>query len=319
MKYCNNCGNRLQDGQMFCGNCGNKIVNGNQSESNVRYTNNNQLKPPNKNGGKIAMIIITILVFLLLVAGLLFGAYMYFIDNGDSSSNDTNSSTQKSETSDSNNSGESPSIDIMSGSFNANFMNQDNRDGFEGVALGMSKSDIENKFGESESSVNIAGSSAEKHGNIAVHYDNDTVDRYFVIPDDVNYKQFTSYHGEETTKADEGGLIYDDNPDNNYSIKVYTDEYGDVTGLENVDQIQRNDSDSSEQENFSEGVSSKSEAEDAAINALAFADVDIWVHSVTDEVNEYRVNYGKENEDRAHRYVLVNKETGMTTGDTTGE
>lgn len=115
-------------------------------------------------------------------------------------------------------------------------MNEDNRHGYEGINIGMSKDDINNKFGTSDGNITIAGITAEKHSNVAVHYDTNKVDRYFVIPSyDISIQQYTSYHGETTMKADEGGLIYDDNPDHSFTIKVYVNEYGNVTGIESVD------------------------------------------------------------------------------------
>ncbi len=317
MKYCNNCGNKLQGNQRFCDNCGKNVNHFNKAinTSNINY------QEPKNNGGKIAIIIISILTFLILVAGLLFGAYKLFWDNGSSDSNIFNNSPQSSNSkSNSRNLANAPSIDILTKSFNSNFLNEDNRQGYEGVKIGMNKDDISNSFGPSDDEITVAGTTAEKHGNIAVHYDNDIVDRYYVVSsNDISIQQYTSYHGEATMKADEGGLIYDDNPDNAFTIKVYVNEYGNVTGIESVDQIARDDSSSGDVRDFSEGISNKAEAETAAIKTLSYSDVDIWVHSVTDEGEEFRVNYGKDNENKAHRYVLINKETGMATGDTTGD
>ncbi|MGW7862066.1 zinc ribbon domain-containing protein [Staphylococcus xylosus] len=317
MKYCNNCGNELQHEQRFCDKCGKSV-----DHLNMNANSNSVNSPtPKNNGGKIAIIIITIVVFLMLVAGLLFGAYKLFWDNGNSKLNIFNNSHQNSNSKSNGSSTDAtPSIDILTKSFNSSFLNEDNRHGYEGVNIGTSKDEINNKFGSSEGEVTIAGTTAEKYGNVALHYDNDKVDRYFVVPsNDISIQQYTSYHGEPTMKADEGGLIYDDNPDNAFTIKVYVNEYGNVTGIESVDQIQRNDSSSSDDGDFKYGITSKDKAKNAAIKTLAYDDVDIWVHSVTDEGDEYRVNYGKDNEDRAHRYVLINKATGMATGDTTGD
>ncbi|RIM84430.1 zinc ribbon domain-containing protein, partial [Staphylococcus xylosus] len=222
MKYCNNCGNKLQEGQRFCDKCG-RDVNG--------ANNNVKLQPPRKNNGnKMAIIIITVLVFLILIAGLLFGAYKLFWDNDNSKLNIFNNSHQNGNSkSNSSSTGVSPSIDILTKRFNSSFLNEDNRNGYEGVNIGMSKDEIINKFGSSDGEITIAGATVEKYGNIAVHYDNGVVDRYFVVPsNDISIQQYTSYHGEETMKADEGGLIYDDNPNNAFTIKVYVNEYGNV-------------------------------------------------------------------------------------------
>ncbi|MGW7930372.1 zinc-ribbon domain-containing protein [Staphylococcus xylosus] len=314
MKYCNNCGNKLQEGQRFCDKCG-RGVNG--------ANNNVKLQPPRKNNGnKMAIIIITVLVFLILIAGLLFGAYKLFWDNDNSKLNIFNNSHQNDNSkSNSSSTGVSPSIDILTKSFNSSFLNEDNRNGYEGVNIGMSKDEIINKFGSSDGEITIAGATVEKYGNIAVHYDNGVVDRYFVVPsNDISIQQYTSYHGEETMKADEGGLIYDDNPNNAFTIKVYVNEYGNVTGIESVNQIERNDS-SHSGDNLTDGnITSDSEAEKIGKDYLSEKYDDYWFHSVDEYKGVYRVNYGKGNASHAHDAIYIDQKTGnITENDPNGE
>ncbi|MEB7755823.1 zinc-ribbon domain-containing protein [Staphylococcus xylosus] len=314
MKYCNNCGNKLQEGQRFCDKCG-RDVNG--------ANNNVKLQPPRKNNGnKMAIIIITVLVFLILIAGLLFGAYKLFWDNDNSKLNIFNNSHQNGNSkSNSSSTGVSPSIDILTKRFNSSFLNEDNRNGYEGVNIGMSKDEIINKFGSSDGEITIAGATVEKYGNIAVHYDNGVVDRYFVVPsNDISIQQYTSYHGEETMKADEGGLIYDDNPNNAFTIKVYVNEYGNVTGIESVNQIERNDS-SHSGDNLTDGnITSDSEAEKIGKDYLSEKYDDYWFHSVDEYKGVYRVNYGKGNASHAHDAIYIDQKTGnITENDPNGE
>ncbi|MBG3873303.1 zinc ribbon domain-containing protein [Staphylococcus xylosus] len=314
LKYCNNCGNKLQEGQRFCDKCG-RGVNG--------ANNNVKLQPPRKNNGnKMAIIIITVLVFLILIAGLLFGAYKLFWDNDNSKLNIFNNSHQNDNSkSNSSSTGVSPSIDILTKSFNSSFLNEDNRNGYEGVNIGMSKDEIINKFGSSDGEITIAGATVEKYGNIAVHYDNGVVDRYFVVPsNDISIQQYTSYHGEETMKADEGGLIYDDNPNNAFTIKVYVNEYGNVTGIESVNQIERNDS-SHSGDNLTDGnITSDSEAEKIGKDYLSEKYDDYWFHSVDEYKGVYRVNYGKGNASHAHDAIYIDQKTGnITENDPNGE
>lgn len=314
LKYCNNCGNKLQEVQRFCDKCG----------RGVNDTNNNvKLQPPRKNNGnKMAIIIITVLVFLILIAGLLFGAYKLFWDNDNSKLNIYNNSHQNGNSkSNSSSTGVSPSIDILTKSFNSSFLNEDNRNGYEGVNVGMSKDEIINKFGSSDGERTIAGATVEKHGNIAVHYDNGVVDRYFVVPsNDISIQQYTSYHGEETMKADEGGLIYDDNPNNAFTIKVYVNEYGNVTGIESINQIERNDS-SHSGDNLTDGkITSESEAEKIGKDYLSEKYDDYWFHSVDEYKGIYRVNYGEGNASHAHDAIYINQKTGnITENDPNGE
>lgn len=314
LKYCNNCGNKLQEGQRFCDKCGRGVNDAN---------NNVKLQPPRKNNGnKMAIIIITVLVFLILIAGLLFGAYKLFWDNDNSKLNIFNNSHQNGNSkSNSSSTGVSPSIDILTKSFNSSFLNEDNRNGYEGVNIGMSKDEIINKFGSSDGERTIAGATVETHGNIAVHYDNGVVDRYFVVPsNDISIQQYTSYHGEETMKADEGGLIYDDNPNNSFTIKVYVNEYGNVTGIESVNQIERNDS-SHSGDNLTDGnITSESEAEKIGKDYLSEKYDDYWFHSVDEYKGIYRVNYGKGNASHAHDAIYIDQKTGnITENDPNGE
>ncbi|MEB6322677.1 hypothetical protein MXM17_04010 [Staphylococcus xylosus] len=287
-------------------------------------TNNNvKLQPPRKNNGnKMAIIIITVLVFLILIAGLLFGAYKLFWDNDNSKLNIYNNSHQNGNSkSNSSSTGVSPSIDILTKSFNSSFLNEDNRNGYEGVNVGMSKDEIINKFGSSDGERTIAGATVEKHGNIAVHYDNGVVDRYFVVPsNDISIQQYTSYHGEETMKADEGGLIYDDNPNNAFTIKVYVNEYGNVTGIESINQIERNDS-SHSGDNLTDGkITSESEAEKIGKDYLSEKYDDYWFHSVDEYKGIYRVNYGEGNASHAHDAIYIDQKTGnITENDPNGE
>ncbi|WP_259337293.1 hypothetical protein [Staphylococcus xylosus] len=285
--------------------------------------NNVKLQPPRKNNGnKMAIIIITVLVFLILIAGLLFGAYKLFWDNDNSKLNIFNNSHQNDNLkSNSSSTGVSPSIDILTKSFNSSFLNEDNRNGYEGVNIGMSKDEIINKFGSSDGEITIAGATVEKYGNIAVHYDNGVVDRYFVVPsNDISIQQYTSYHGEETMKADEGGLIYDDNPNNAFTIKVYVNEYGNVTGIESVNQIERNDS-SHSGDNLTDGnITSDSEAEKIGKDYLSEKYDDYWFHSVDEYKGVYRVNYGKGNASHAHDAIYIDQKTGnITENDPNGE
>ncbi|WP_238597614.1 hypothetical protein [Staphylococcus edaphicus] len=277
-------------------------------------TNHNFIpQPPKKNGGKIIMIIITILVFLLLVAGLIFGAYKLFFENMNISFNQNNNS-QSNTSSNSSGSGDAPSIDILTESFNTSFMNQDNRQGYEGVEIGMSKDDVKNQLGSADGNLSIVGVTAEKHGNIAVHYDNDKVDRYFVVPNsDITIQQFTSQHGEPTMKAAEGGVVYDDNANNSFTIKVYADENANVTGVENVDAIERNGGSASNHEGHSgnkEPVISSSRAEEIGKEYLDKRYDDYWFHSVDKANGIYRVNYGKGNASHAHAAIYIDEDTG---------
>lgn len=224
---------------------------------NSRSNNKSSMpQPPKKNSGKVAVIIISILVFILLIAALLFGAYKLFLenDNSESSNNSSQSSnSQNDDSADGSNSGDTPEIDVLSDIFNTNFMNQDNRQNYGYPRLGMSKDELEDKFNSSGEKVIIDGNSAVKYGNIAINYIDGNIRRIFVAPDDVSINEFKEFHGEPTHDTEDGVTIYDDNSDNAYSIKVYSDDNGKVKGIENVEAIEANEDDSAD-DNDTESV-----------------------------------------------------------------
>ncbi|MCE5090912.1 zinc ribbon domain-containing protein [Staphylococcus devriesei] len=312
MKYCNNCGNPLEDNQRFCDRCGQRV-------DYTNYDSNSHSTESRSSGvGKIILIIIAILIFLSLIVGLLFGAYKLFLEDKINSFNDSNNSSQSSSSSNGENEKNSnlaPSIDILTTNFNSSFMNADNRHGYEGVSLGMTKNEVNNQLGSSDSDINVDGVSAEKHGNIAVHYDNNIVDRYFVVPNDtISIQQFINQHGKPTLEADNGTIIYDDNTDNAFTIKVYNDGNGNVSGVENIDAIERDDlnsSNSDDDSNSGKKVTSEAEAEKIGKDYLdnLYGD-DYWYHSVDKWKGVYRVNYGQGAATHAHSAVYINEDTG---------
>ncbi len=68
MKFCPNCGNKLDDGSDFCSNCGNKINNTSSNESKQT-----KFEAPNSLMSKPKVIIIAIAVIIVLAAIFLIG------------------------------------------------------------------------------------------------------------------------------------------------------------------------------------------------------------------------------------------------------
>ncbi|REH77191.1 hypothetical protein DOS80_05675 [Staphylococcus felis] len=230
MKYCSQCGHPLRENQNFCHQCGQRVRQSNHQLSNMSRTEQHYQKVVAKeNKSKLPLTLLSICTFIVLILGLLFGVYQLL------GKNDVPITNQKSTTS----SYETPTINVLSAQFSAQFMHQDRRNGYDGVQLGMSRNQIESDYGEPEETLHIAGVSAEKYGDIAVNYENDRVHRYFVVPENTSVYQYENYHGTPTMKADEGGLIYDDQPNNDFTIKVYVDEKVQVIGIENANQIDR--------------------------------------------------------------------------------
>lgn len=301
MKYCNNCGNKLKDEQVFCEKCGTNISN------DINMNNSKEVKSQGLNIGKIFIVLISTVIILLLISVLSYGVYkVYTIYNSSDSSKLTNSNERAQQTNSQRN---GPTINVLSDTFSSNFMNEDKRNGYGEINIGMNKSEVESKFGGSENSLIIAGVNTEKYGNIAVHYVNDIVDRYFITPDNININEYENFRGNSTMKASEGGVIYDDNAYNSFTIKVFTDENGQIIGIENVDQIERSVSNNK----ASHDVISESQAKSMAIDYLDEVYEDYWYHSINEYNGVYRVNYGEGNASHAHDAIYIDQKTGNIT------
>ncbi|PTI37999.1 hypothetical protein [Mammaliicoccus vitulinus] len=190
-----------------------------------------------------------VLVALLMTVGV-FGFIAYNVISGDNriefsssqnasqekSHKDSNRSTQTSESNHSK--GNPPKIDVQTTQFSLDFMNSDVRNEFNGVALGMSRESIESEFGKSDGDVAVGQSNAKRYGDLAVAYDSDDkVKNIYVAPSKISVEEFKSLHGTPTID-DNDGLVYDDNPNNDFSILITT-ENGEIKTIENVDQIPR--------------------------------------------------------------------------------
>lgn len=191
-----------------------------------------------------------ILVLLLLIVGV-FGFIAYQFIAGDNriefSSNqqraDKEPSSEESHDKESSDDseepeGDPPSIDVQTTQFSQGFMNADVRSGFYGVGIGLSRDAIEKKFGKSDGRIEAGQSHAEKYGNVAVKYNSkDKAEHIYVAPTNVTVEAFKSVHGTPTIENSDG-LVYDDNPNNSFSILITT-KNGKITAIENADQIQR--------------------------------------------------------------------------------
>lgn len=190
-----------------------------------------------------------ILVLLLLIVGVFgFIAYQFIVgdnriefgksqntaDNEPSSeeSHDKESSDDSEEPE-----GDPPSIDVLTTQFSQGFMNADVRSGYYGVGIGLSRDAIEKKFGKSDGRIEAGESEAERYGNVAVRYNKDKAEHIYVAPTNVTVEVFKSVHGTPTIE-NRDRLVYDDNPNNSFSILITT-KNGKVTAIENADQIQR--------------------------------------------------------------------------------
>lgn len=271
-------------------------VRGVNDRYTYHYRDNNQHK---RSGfGKVLIAILAVVILGLLVYGLYFAYHQFTSHN---SSNGTTQS-QSSNTSDDNAHG--AQIDIFSDTFDQSYIKAPSKDGYAEIYNGMSRSDVETKYGQSNGTIYLQGSTYEKYGDLAVMYDEyDDVSQVIVTPSNITEDDYIEHYGEPDDRED-NIFIYDAYKDNDFSVLV-TIKDGMVLAIENVDQLPSNSSDDSD----SNEVSSKSEARAIANDVLDSSD---WIHSVDEGEFSYRVNYGRENEDRAHRAIIVEKSDGST-------
>ncbi|MHB7918492.1 hypothetical protein [Staphylococcus hominis] len=166
----------------------------------------------------------------------------------------------------------------------------------------MSRSRVETKYGQSNGTIYLHGSTYEKYGDLAILYDEyNNVSQVIIAPSSITEEDYIEHYNEPDYR--EGNtLIYDTYKDNDFSVLV-TIRDGMVLAIENVDQLPSNASDDSDE------VSSTSEVRAIANDVL---DSNDWIHSVDEGEFSYRVNYGRENEDRGHRAIIVEKSDGST-------
>lgn len=237
MKYCPNCGNKLQSDKAFCNQCGTQLENENRknkyrriTENNLKSINNTQQRKHNKS--RTWKIIAIIGAIVILLSTLFFVTYFFYknVISDNEAINVFKSDSQN------NKNKEQTDVNVLSSNFSENYMNADNTDGYAGINIGMSKNDVKEKFGEPNDSISMDIGNVKKYNNIGVYYGIDkTVSSVYILPENISTTDFKNFHGEPTIETD-SQLIYDDNPDNNFTIIINID--GDeIQSIENTYQI----------------------------------------------------------------------------------
>lgn len=242
MKYCPNCGNQLKEGQSFCNKCGTHIKQSNQNHSPQSNGNhrNYQLYQQKEEKKPTGWIVLLSIVFVLLIAAVLYGgyyAYNHYVKNDDTEAESTQTTQTDSNDSQSKSDSTSkgPRIDIFSSDFDKNYMKSASTRGYHGIYKGMTRKEVEDKFGKSNGNVEGSNYNYETYGNLAVAYENDEVVQVGIAPSNVSEDQFIqTYNEPDERKTNQ--LIYDSNKDNDFSVLVNTKD-GKVSVIENVDQI----------------------------------------------------------------------------------
>ncbi|UXR82615.1 zinc-ribbon domain-containing protein [Staphylococcus sp. IVB6214] len=229
MKYCTKCGNQLTENQRFCNRCGQPVAG-----RMVAYN-----EPKKRSAWPW---IFGILGVLILLAGLIFAGLQIYHNMGSNQGaqslqqaqdgSDTPATALITGPNEQQRAERLTTIDVLSDSFSANFMNEPHVGGYNGVDVGMTRHQVELSTGQSTGTVQLRDKRLIRYNNIGVLYgaDNKVISVY-VTPDNVTTQAFTNFHGDPKI----GGaspMLYDNNPNNGFSIYVHT-RNGYVVAVEN--------------------------------------------------------------------------------------
>lgn len=261
MKYCPQCGSPLKENQHFCNRCGCDIQN-----FKYGYTQENHYFPqePKRKRQIWPFVVIAILVIAIIVSSC-FTYYHFFLKGNEQAqskptttqhvakeeekqgehkiSNDPKKAEkqraeqEKEEKTDKDNAPQPPKIDVLSDDFQTTYMQKNNIDSFMGIKIGMTKDEVEKRFGKGKLMPHINGFDDDyiKYGNIAVIYNPRTHDNIVwgiaIAPDNVSEKEFIRKYNNYDQHSASGQYIYNNVKNNGFEILV-TPENGKVVLVE---------------------------------------------------------------------------------------
>ena len=226
----------------------------------TRQTSHTYRQEPDKRGGSKVWIVISTIIFLAILAALIFGAYKLY-DHYTNKSNDHKQSqhaskkdSSKSKSSDSDDSSsdkdkkddpadnptdpDAAKVDVFSDEFDHNYMKAASKQGYNGINNGMTREQVEKKLGHPEGEVDGRDHVFKQYHDLAVYYnDDDEVEQVAIAPHNVSKSDYIDkYYDPDDHEGDD--LVYDSDTTNNFSI-VVTIDGGSVKTIENIDQLDR--------------------------------------------------------------------------------
>lgn len=162
--------------------------------------------------------------------------YDHYIKRDDNQHQTTQfNQTHEKDSSDVSKNSNSPKINIFSSDFDIGYMKSASTNGYHGVYKGMTRQEVEDKYGKSDGKVESLKWKYEKYGDLAVAYEDNEVIQVGVAPKNLTEDKFIStYHEPDNKNSDQP--IYDNNKDNGFSVLVNV-KNGNFTVIENVNQI----------------------------------------------------------------------------------
>ncbi|MCJ1661298.1 hypothetical protein MT341_01630 [Staphylococcus sp. NRL 18/288] len=133
---------------------------------------------------------------------------------------------EKTDKADKENAPQPPKIDVLSDGFQTTYMQQNNLDSFMGIKVGMSRDEVEKRFGKGKLMPHITGFDDDyiKYGNIAIIYNPRTQDNTVwgiaVAPDNVSEQEFIRKYNTYDQHTGSGAYIYNNVKNNGFEILV---------------------------------------------------------------------------------------------------
>lgn len=245
MNFCPRCGNKITKEQRFCSKCGNdlRVFEDDSIESQYEVA---------ERKSSIWPFILVGLVVIGIIVSCCFAYYHFFLKEGEQSKQTTTTTAHvkkdkettdagkvsndpiKAEKQKAKQSGDekdkdathsqAPKIDVMSEDFHKSFMQKDTRDAYMGIKLGMTRAEVEKRYGKGTLMPHIEGFHEDfvKYGNIAVvygfHTQYNTVSMIAVAPDNISEQAFITRYNSYEDHNLAGQYIYDSVKNNGFQI-----------------------------------------------------------------------------------------------------
>ncbi|MCH4533030.1 zinc-ribbon domain-containing protein [Staphylococcus haemolyticus] len=245
MNFCPRCGNKITKEQRFCSKCGNdlRVFEYDSIESQYEVA---------ERKSSIWPFILVGLVVIGIIVSCCFACYHFFLKEGEQSKQTTTTTAHvkkdKETTDDAKVSNDpikaekqkakqsedeidkdathsqAPKIDVMSEDFHKSFMQKDTRDSYMGIKPGMTRAEVEKRYGKGTLMPHIEGFHEDfvKYGNIAVvysfHTQYNTVSMIAVAPDNISEQAFITRYNSYEDHNLAGQYIYDSVKNNGFQI-----------------------------------------------------------------------------------------------------
>ncbi|KGJ25611.1 zinc-ribbon domain-containing protein [Staphylococcus haemolyticus] len=249
MSFCPRCGNKITKEQRFCSKCGNdlRVFEDDSIESQYEIAERKL---------SIWPFILVGLVVIGIIVSCCFAYYHFFLKEGEQTEQTTTTTAHvkkdKETTDDAKVSNDpikaekqkakqsedekdkdathsqAPKIDVMSEDFHKSFMQKDTRDSYMGIKPGMSRAEVEKRYGSSNRVFHKTGMDYlyTIYGNLAVAYElkgnKEVVREIGVAPLNVDEQTFIDKYSDYEKNNGSGSYIYNTVKNNGFEILVTT-------------------------------------------------------------------------------------------------